>query len=61
MYESQKTGPEGALINSSETTDPVVSRPSVDRDTGSTLAEDKCLAPNLTKTLFAFVLITEGI
>lgn len=64
MCESQKTSTERALINfsdTSETRNLTVSSPSKDQDIGSTLGEDKCSAPNLTKTLFAFVLIIEVI
>lgn len=63
MCENQKTGTERALRNSSGTSEArelIVSRPSKDQDV-RTLAEDKSLAANLTKTFFAFVLILEGI
>lgn len=59
LCENQKTGTERALRNSSgtsEATDLITSRPSKDQDV-RILAEDKSLASNLTKTLFAFVLI----
>lgn len=63
MCENQKTGTEGTWRNSSGTSearDLIVSRPSKDQDVVRTLAEDKSLAANLTKTLFASVLIMEG-
>lgn len=63
MCESHKTGTERALIifsDSSETRKLTVSRSSKYQDIGSTLAEDKCSAPSLTKMLFAFMLIIEG-
>lgn len=47
------------MFQTSESRNPTVSRPSKDQDIGSTLGEDKCSAPNLTKTLFAFVLIMD--
>lgn len=64
MCESQKKGTERALISFSDTSEArnlTISRSRTDQDPGSTLAEEKCLAPNLTKTLFAFVLIIEGL
>lgn len=57
-------GKEGAWRNSSGTSearDLIVSRPSKDQDIVRTLAEDTSLAANLRKTLFASVLIMEGI
>lgn len=63
VCENQKTGTERALRNSSGTSEArelIVFRPSKDQDV-RTLAEDKSLAANLTKTSFAFVLIIEGI
>lgn len=62
MCENQKIGTEGAWRNSSGTSearDLVVFRPSKDQDGVRTLAEEKSLAANLTKTLFASVLIMD--
>lgn len=64
MHEKPKTDTEGASRNSSGSSgarDLIVSGPSKDEVFVRTLAEDKSSAANLTKTLFALVLITEGV